>query len=346
MDKQVLFLLVLLCSVTFCQAGYYTVGNQPEHNADFTSIQSAVEYASSYDTIYVMGSPINYGNVLLEKPLVLKGEGANDQLQSEHTSKLTRILLTSNPYRRTISSGSSIVGFEFPFFPGKRANIVTVGGASNKITDITLERNWLWFIDVVGEAENWTIRNNIIRGWFDGRIDVSSDESYGAKDFVFENNIINSLKGFDTAVVSNNVFLGRLKNIVGSEIHHNIFIREGPFLDNVGRCHFHNNVAVSSKVGKESCYESAEVFESDNHCMAMTNTGNNNRVGVDPGFGYIPSKGISGGAVFEPGNTLVEKGSDGSKIGIFGGNSPFPSSTFMEPEITNPFSTFVVESIY
>ena len=89
-----IFFLIFLFSAT--HAAVLVVSNIPGSGQKYSSIQSAVEHASPNDTIFVMGSPTNYGNVLLEKPLTLIAEGFLEESPTGHTAKLTRVLLTSN----------------------------------------------------------------------------------------------------------------------------------------------------------------------------------------------------------------------------------------------------------
>jgi hypothetical protein len=348
MKKYLLLLPLLLISFLPSFGAFYVVSNQPEVERDFSSIQSAIEHASSFDTIFVKGSPMNYGNVLLEKPLVLIGEGFSADINAGHTAKITRVLFTANPYRRTISSGSSVIGFEFPYFPGQRANIITVANENVNIENITIERNWLWFVEVVGSADRWVFRNNIIRGWIKGG-HKDDNEQAGASNFLFQNNILNSLMNFhkDEMVIENNIILGRLKNIKGALLVNNIFTRDEYFLEDVSDSRFNNNLAVSKKVGKELCYENTEQFESQNMCLGGANTGSSNLTGEDPGFVFWPTDDIMGGTVFKltessPGRSA---GQGGNEIGIFGGTYPFPSHAFLNPEIDDPFPSFVT-SIY
>jgi hypothetical protein len=346
MLKNIVLLASLFILLPSSYAAIYTVSNQVGIERDFSSIQSAIEHASPFDTIFVKGSPMNYGNVLIEKTLVLIGEGFSGDIHPGHTAKLTRILFTSNPFRRTISSGSVVVGFEFPYFPGQRPNIVTVANDHIKIENITIERNWLWFVDVVGSAENWVFRNNVIRGWVNGG--AKEIDSNGAAGFSFQNNIINSLMGFKRGglMVENNIIMGRLKDISQAQIHNNIFTREGIVLEEVSGSRFQNNLSISEIVGSEDCYAQPSKFESGYLCTGEVNTGTGNRTGMDPGFVFWPTNDIMGGTVFKLADgSPARKNGGNDEAGIYGGTYPFPSAAFLNPEIDDPFPSFVT-SIY
>lgn len=344
MIRNILFFLLFLGLFQFATAAFYVVSNIAEDNAEFRSIQSAIEHASSYDTVYVKGSSVNYGNVLLEKPITLIGEGFYDEKVGGHTSKITRVLLTSNPYRRTISSGSKIIGFEFAYFPGERPNIVTVDHKSSPIEDVTLERNWLWFIQIVGNAKNWQISNNIIWGWLNGGA-TNDNPKTGATKFLLSNNIVNSIIGFSYGenVIRNNIVLGRLTNIQYVEIFDNIFILDDFIFQDVYSCILRNNVSKNDTVFSKECFKPPNSFEARNICNGKSNRSFNNRVGVDPEFLYWPVDDIKGGEVFELTNTSAIKNSgiNGRDPGIFDGPYPFPVNAFLNKDIVDPFPYFV-----
>lgn len=329
-------------------AGTWVVSNNPENKAEFASIQSAVEQALPGDTILVKGSPINYGNVILEKPIILIADIYGEDNPKGHTAKLTRILLTANPYRRTISSGSAVIGFEFPYFPGKRPNIVTVSDDRALIKDVLIEKNWMWFVEILGSAENWTFRHNIIRGWVNGSARKGTDMT-GATNFVFHNNVINTLKGFDRGNIEihNNIVMGRLQDIMHASVVNNIFVREGFILENVVQSTFQNNITYGVQIGNEECYEHPDRFESVNRCIEMTNQGSGNKVGIDPGFVYWPLKNVESVQAFQLKENSVARnaGKGGTQAGIFGGDAPFPIHGFLKPEIDDPFPSFIT-SIY
>lgn len=326
----------------------WIVCNQNSEGSHYSSIQSAVEHADVYDTIYVKGSKVNYGNVLLEKPLVLIAEGSFNDAMPANSVKLTRIFLTHNPYLKTVSSGSSIIGFEFPYFSGNKPNIISIPNPRVRIENITIERNWIWFIEIPSAARNWNFKNNIIRGWVNGGSE-SSQRHGGFELFYFHNNIINTIKGFDNGKVYiyNNVITGRLKNITGAEVVNNIFTRESYILETISKSSFRGNLSVSIIVANEDCYENPNRFEGLNRCTGKYNTGSGNLVGVDPGFAYWPNSDVMGGSVFKltNGSRAKKAGIRGQEAGIYGGDFPFPENFFKNQEMFDPFPAFIT-SIY
>lgn len=326
----------------------WIVCNHRSEGSHYSSIQSAVEHADSNDTIYVRGSEVNYGNVFLEKPLVLVAEGALDDKTPLHSAKLTRILLTHNPYLRTVSSGSSIIGFEFPYFSGNRPNILTIPNPRIRIEDISIERNWVWFIEIPSAAKNWNFVNNIIRGWVNAR--SGTDQRHGGfEQFYFYNNIINSIKGFDngSVYIYNNIITGRLQDVYGAKVINNIFTREIYVLDNASECIFKGNISVGAQIASDECYEPTNRFEGLNKCTGKYNKGSGNLVGVKPGFEFWPNPEFLFGSAFKLNSrsAALSIGINGQQSGIFGGLYPFPENAFRNLEMDDPFPTFIT-SIY
>jgi hypothetical protein len=339
MIQSILKVLVLLMLPFFSYGKVWIVSNQPGTKRNFSSIQSAVEQAEPFDTIFVKGSPMNYGNVYLEKPLILIGEGVSDESYSGYTAKLTRILFTANPFRRTVSSGSTVRGFEFPYFPGQRANLITIDDQGVVIEDITIERNWLWFVEINGNASDWVFRNNIVRGLINGG--ALSENERSASGFVFQNNILNSLSGLNgKLIIENNIITGRFRNLRGAQVVSNIFIREETILENVTGSVFNFNLAVGDTIG-DACYTHRKKFESAFTCIGEANKGTGNRIGSDPGFMKWPADDILGGSVFILSGNSPAKRLGGREAGIFGGKYPFPAQGFIKPEMIDPFPFYV-----
>ena len=73
--KLILTFLLSILTNNLSLADIWIVNNQPGFNANFSSIQDANDTANSGDTLYVIGSPINYGAVTISKTLSIIGPG-------------------------------------------------------------------------------------------------------------------------------------------------------------------------------------------------------------------------------------------------------------------------------
>ena len=72
MKKNQLLALLVLCTIPFlANAKVWRVNNNPGIQADFTTPQAAHNAAAPGDTLHIEPSPINYGNLVLTKPLTI-----------------------------------------------------------------------------------------------------------------------------------------------------------------------------------------------------------------------------------------------------------------------------------
>jgi len=95
-------------------ATVWRVNNNPGVDADFNNLQTAINDAAvqPFDTLYVEGSNTSYGDIDIDKPLVLIGTGyflnENDTTQAnKNPSKISTVDFNSG------SAGSVLKGFSF-----------------------------------------------------------------------------------------------------------------------------------------------------------------------------------------------------------------------------------------
>src|SRR6185503_6043339 len=124
-------LLLLTSTILICtklSASVWIVDNNPNNPQNFTSIQAAVDSASAWDTIMVEGSTIVYSNTVVNKPIVLIGEGYHDPLSEN-------VLIQQIELR---SSHCYITGMDIDniFFNGLNA-------VNDSLYDIIIERCFL-----------------------------------------------------------------------------------------------------------------------------------------------------------------------------------------------------------
>ncbi|MBV6405820.1 MAG: T9SS type A sorting domain-containing protein [Flavobacteriales bacterium] len=72
--KHLITALFLACAVSV-NATQWTVSNDVQAPAQFTALQQAIDSASAGDTLLVAGTGLSYGNIVVDKPLHLVGEG-------------------------------------------------------------------------------------------------------------------------------------------------------------------------------------------------------------------------------------------------------------------------------
>ena len=305
------------------------VDNVTHVKGSFTSLQTAIEYAAPGDTIFVKGSPLSYGNIVIDKRLTILGGRAARADGRQYGTRLTRVLFTDNPFLRTSASGTHLAGFEFQEFLGERANITTVVKGPQPIQGVVVEGNLIWSVQLGGNARQWEFRNNIIARWLNGGGWMNEPGS-GLKASRFINNIIGEIRDFSAEnIFENNVIGGQLMRLQQITFQNNIMMHPGPVLVDVGECNFMHNWALADTLADHKCYAQPGSFSGFNHCLGLANHARGNQHGSSPGFAE-PGAGTIGLHAFElrPGVPARTAGVAGQQVGIFGGEYPFPVQAF------------------
>ena len=320
-------LLLAALTFSFANATIITVDNKENSGADYTDLQTAIDNATAGDTIYVAGSPTNYGNITIDKQLVLFGQGYNPNNQLGNATLVSDI--TFNFVTSPVASdpsGSHVEGFEAHHF-----NIDDNDGAMNNITirrnrfvsgnsnigngsnNITIENNVLGTVNLSSsptnvQATNIIVRNNIITNDF---------ESAASASVLVSNNLFVTASAFDAfnacdfIIVSNNIFFG---------------FSVGTTTADCDACTFNNNISFSS---------GSTAFG------YATNTASGNLESTDPMFesatfgdNYL----FAADYRLATGSPGIGAGSDATDIGIYGGSAPFPIED-AAGFFTSPFPT-------
>jgi len=320
MKKQILFLAAAIVAAASVAQTSHTVSNNPANPAQFTEIQEAINAASDGDTIYVAGSNINYGNVLVNKRVVLIGAGY------VVTGANARTVVTQIDISSTVDngggSGSIITGFI------AEGNLV--GDPDQIISDVIIERNLFTGNDFnanFGKNENWFFRNNIVYQTNTNTFPVFNCAS--ANNLTVQNNIFQGESSLGTnkswfglrssnSIVTNNVYFDYVLEFDDALVTNNIFIQQ--------------NFTDRSVVSSNATYNN-NIFFGEN-VPDGSNTFNNN-IFNNPGFVSEDNSFYSFGedlnlTAASPGKNA---GTDGTDIGVFGGNFPMVFEP-ANPEIT------------
>jgi len=328
MKQLVTLVLICLWFPLILPARVLTVSNNPAIKADFSGIQTAIEFAYSGDTIYVHGSKLNYGNIKITKPLTIIGAGYHSNNPDGFSAKLMLVEFTNNRYHNTSASNSTIQGFEFFFITGHKPGIQTASWGNHLLTNITIEDNLIWNINILHMAANWKIRNNIIPGQINGGSN-NPNTNGGANAFLITNNIIASISDFSQKnLFQNNVILGQISNVSECTFLNNIFASEETLLSQVFNCTFRNNLSIHNNIGTADCYKPSNDFKNTYTCLAnANNAGAGNIIGKDPQFVSFTKKyfDFSQNYSLNAGSPALTAGTDRKQLGIFGGPHPFPS---------------------
>lgn len=303
--RAYLFSALALAS-TQALATVITVSNNAAVPAQYTSLQLAIDDATAGDTIYVAGSPTNYGNITMDKQLALLGQGHAPNGSGGISSQLNVLYLQA--------------GVNGSVFYGLRVGTIGFQDNGYLYSDILISRCKINASingnDPPGNMQNILVFNSII-GY--SRI----NDCQGC---VFSNSVfIGSTEGLSsgtnaTILVKNCVFIGPLP---GGGATHNCVFENNIFLglvtdNSVQNCSFANNLS----------------YDCTPYCSfsgGVGNTSSNNLVDTAVIFeGFNPSSesfSLSNDLRLAPGSPGVGFGTDGTDIGVFGGSSPFVPGT-------------------
>lgn len=152
--------------------------NAPTGPHIYSTLQAAANAANSGDTIQVQPSPTAYGNITINKPIVLVGIGFNVVKDIAFESVIGQVTLTNNADNTSKASGTIIKGLRIT--TSIRA---LVTGASFTIMDITIFNCIVQYVYTQAiNAENWEIYDCYVYGVYTG-----SNGTY------FSNRVTNSL---------------------------------------------------------------------------------------------------------------------------------------------------------
>lgn len=327
-----LALMLLISAGTF--ATVRTVSNDPTRPAQFngtgnTAFVAAHNASSTGDTLYVYGSPFDYGNLTISKRLVVIGAGYGPNNQFGQPTRASQISLFRDG--STDPSGSVIVGFLISGSINCTGTLVTnnVTVFRNRIT------NFIYlYINSSQQATGWTIYNNIV---YQVLANASSRTAASATNILIANNIITGSVtnlNSNTVLIDHNVFLGptNLYHLWNVIVTNNIFVRASGdlFSGEIVFCTFNKNISLQNTIAPASSYNPTNIFETTfTGTGGGSNFGSGNLVGTNPLFVNVPNNNTFDATynyrlqTASPGKAPFS--TDGTDAGIYGGSYPFPS---------------------
>ena len=339
-QKITILAAAILLMATVTNAKVWRVNNRPNVDADFTTLQAAIDSASAGDTLYIGASTTSYGNGIFDKKLIVIGAGywleENDttQVYMEY-SRVGRLTINvgsqgstieglhiydsktnENAYAIMIYTDSILIRRNFIKanqnynYNGRSANSIYINGNRNKIE---IEQNWI-YASGAGQSTKRGIYlsdymlNSIIRNNF---IQISSG-NYRYSIAMAINSTSNEL------IINNNVMWGGVTTYYS--IHVNNILVEGSYNNGTGD------------------------LASNNLCNGTQypNT-NNNQQNVDMSTVFVDyTKYIDNGYLLAPGSPATGAGINGGDCGAFGngtGGDPYVLSGM--PDIPTIFDATV-----
>lgn len=311
MKKILLPAILILLNFTVAVSQVKTISNAWNSPTLYTSLQTQIDSANIGDTIYV--HPGYYGAITLNKRLIFIGAGYNPQGQFTGISYIPYITLDKY-VPASSANGSKFIGLTIGYINKKSQD-------QFQIDSILIERcriNANTPSYVLGNY--WIFRNNLFYWTAQGGIDVGL-YSYA----LFENNvfhspnqttqILNSNK--NTVFFFNNLFTGHWESttqfsaVSNARFENNIFFGKSPYQ------------ATNSDFTKN-------IFYGNNINYINPNSTGVNNITSDPQFMSTPIDNTMYYFTFSIDYRLKSSspgknaGTDGTDIGIFGGQNPMP----------------------
>lgn len=308
MKKILLIAAACVASMAAMSQAAFVLNNSGSTQA-FRSIDSAIAYAQSGDTLYLPGGTYNSNTIIINKKLAIFGAGH----YPDSTIATGRTVLNCS---MVFIDGASLSVLQGVYLAG---NITMGSNATNSnVNGIVISRcnfNDLTFSyngATVSLASNLLIRENVIRN------DLTL---INAKDNLIENNIIdgriNAANGSNTFV--NNVVFGRagasgysINSVYSCVFENNIFCNTASygFLGNSTANTFRNNVFLfpnqlgGGDVSEQNLFSVPDPFVNKNLTI----------------FSYTQNFHLT------PSSVAVTAGKGGTACGIYGGVRPYKES--------------------
>lgn len=314
--RTINFFLWLLGSISIANAGIITVNNTSPSPGQYSDLQTAIDVASSGDTLLIQRSASSYGNVTITKRLVLIGEGALPNKIPQNTSTLGTITLTYNTTTLSSASKSKLIGLSIATISliEKSTDVNyacdSVSILNCKITTLNL-KNRVYDLNV-SHSFITSVANGLL---FNCRFSNNFLSNFNSLTTLGENNIF-----------LNNLFFTRL-TFRGGIIANNIFF------NNTGTTFIFG--CYNSIVSNNIFYSTSTTFNSSDYII-NGNTSVNNQFNINPLFvnpvlfntvnAYThtsPASGPFADFHLQTGSPAIGAGTDGTDLGLYGGSTPW-----------------------
>ena len=306
MKNLFLITIVFFLALSFLStsAKIWVVDSNPGNLAkDFATLQTAHDDASVLigDTLYLSGSAIGYGNLTATKTLHIFGPGyflnENDSTQANVNEAIVgKIIFQSG------SDGSSILGCSINYSATATIEIYA--------NNIKFKRNKIhrgdWDYAVV--ISNGRSNILFIQNYIDCDRYIISIQQY-ASNIIFSNNFIQSTINY--AIISSH---STCENIV---LENNIFYGDLSL----------SNASIINNILRSGSYSGTNNNIQYNICNStqFPNDGTN-QVNVNMGTVFLGNGSTDGQWQLAPGSPAIGTGSNGTDIGMFGGDNPYTLS--------------------
>ncbi len=323
--KLLITFLVACCINSLAWANILTVSNNVTFPGQYSTIQSAINAASTGDTIYIYPSASLYNEAVnITKRLVIIGSGANEQRPSRLPSFVNTINLTSSA-----ASGSVLTGLYLYNIITSGSDIIPVDNLI--VSDCRFNGQDGGICQFFGSnilIENCIFFGNGIGGGF-------RFPRYGSSGNIIQNSYIHgsiALRPGTNTIIRNNIFASGDANTVAFTD-----IQNGEaFGPNV---RIWNNIFFKSNpIGPRSVSDASEFKNNIYHLTnnpPPVNAQSSGNLNANPQFVNYPIGGSNFSFEYnfhlQPSSPGINYGTDGKDVGMWGG--PAPVNLGFEPPI-------------
>jgi len=300
------------------------VSNDAARPAQFTTISAAVNASSPGDTLRIAGSITAYGGIILQFPMTWIGEGADNP--NGFSTRIQGNLTLGRLNSSLGSSGSRFYGIRF-----------------NTNTAILIDPSFSGSLEVQRILSNFIFE----RCWFQSPFNYVNSSAQTITDVLIRNCLFSNVLNVGDGPQNSNKISGTITNCIfdtnssiqsqaGNILNGGVVIRNSLFLNSSSaRFTGINGIIVENSIFYKSEPTGAtnSVFNNNITYLANNNTlpyGNNagsgNLMNVNPLFVNYPSLGADFAWThnygLQAGSPAIGTGSNGTNIGLTGGNAP------------------------
>jgi len=256
--KKIYSLAIVLMFSTSLLATVRTVSNSPSTLAQYNTIQAAIDASSNGDTVYVHGTPIDYGGfTILDKRLVVIGPGWSPDKSFPFTARVTGISAIGGTTGDPLTNPANNTEIHGLVFTGGINSYVSFG--NDHPNGLKFFRNE--FQGTMNIQESGTYKNYLFEGnYFNtGRVTANGTSNY--ESFLFQNNIfydattwqINDFTNSTNVLFNHNLFYGPANTPANVFVNtcrfltitNNIFVRRNAAIS-TSFCVFNNNITFNA----------------------------------------------------------------------------------------------------
>lgn len=310
MKKWFISLLILVGSVPLT-AKIWHVDSNPGNSADFKTVQAAHDAATAGDTLYIMGSGVPYGNLVMTKRLNLFGPG---------------YFLAENPETQANISEARIGTLDLN--PGSEGTLIT-GLYFHSPTSITRSQ-------IIINASNIVFKRNRVYGMTSNSASIYITDTTGNV-FILQNYIVNDQNASNVHAIW---LQGQNTNV---EIRNNFILVLDNGTTGAINCPATSSATVSNNLMRgflylNYCVVTNNILIAGNYTGAnnliTNNLGNYNQfpagsnlqsVGMNSSL-FVASGGSDAWYRIKDGSVGDSYGTDGTDVGPYGGWDPYVTS--------------------